>query len=158
MGADEEGILATLSAGRQSWLMPSLAVCAPRPPLLSLEKLPEGPSNRNLSQRRLKTAKCRHDRLGAPPPGEAQNQVCAFIQTAGFALRMVHDGGVRKGRTMSLDLFMNDSCPKCRKPIKLAAVGPHPNSRELAVHRFECSSCGRMTTKILYRKPDVAAA
>jgi ssDNA-binding Zn-finger/Zn-ribbon topoisomerase 1 len=54
---------------------------------------------------------------------------------------------------MSLDLFMNDTCPKCRKPIKLAAIESHPNSRELAVHRFECPSCGRMTTKILYRQP-----
>jgi hypothetical protein len=59
---------------------------------------------------------------------------------------------------MSLDLFMNDTCPKCRKPIKLAAIESHPNSRELSVHKFECTSCGHVATKILYRKPNVAAA
>ena len=59
---------------------------------------------------------------------------------------------------MSLDLFMNDTCLKCRKPIKLAAVESHPTSRELAVHKFKCTSCGQITTKILYRKPNIAAA
>jgi hypothetical protein len=38
---------------------------------------------------------------------------------------------------MSLDLFMNDTCPKCRKPLKVVAVDPHPINRELAVHKFE---------------------
>jgi hypothetical protein len=65
---------------------------------------------------------------------------------------------LRKGPIMSLDLFMNDTCPKCRKPLKLAAVDPHPTRHELATHKFRCTSCGRMTTKILYRKPNAAAA
>jgi hypothetical protein len=51
---------------------------------------------------------------------------------------------------MSLDLFMNDTCPRCRKLIKLTAVEPHPTSRELAVHEFGCENCGRVITKILY--------
>jgi hypothetical protein len=59
---------------------------------------------------------------------------------------------------MSLDLFMNDTCPKYRKQIKLGTVEPHPKRRELAVHRFECASCAHVTTKNLYRKPNVAAA
>ena len=59
---------------------------------------------------------------------------------------------------MSLDLFMNDTCPKCRKPLKLAAVDPHPIDPELAVHKFECISCGRVTSKVLYRRPNAAAA
>ena len=67
-------------------------------------------------------------------------------------------GGVRKGPTMSLDLFMNDTCPKCRKPMSRSAVASHPKSRDLAVHKFECTSCGHVTTKILYHKPNVAAA
>ena len=48
---------------------------------------------------------------------------------------------------MSLDLFMNDTCPKCRKLIKLTAVEPHPTHRALAVHNFECASCGPVTTR-----------
>jgi endogenous inhibitor of DNA gyrase (YacG/DUF329 family) len=59
---------------------------------------------------------------------------------------------------MSLDLFTNDTCPKCRKPVKLASVDPHPTNRELAMHEFKCANCGRATIKILYRKPNVAAA
>jgi RNase P subunit RPR2 len=54
---------------------------------------------------------------------------------------------------MSLDLFMNDICPKCRKPLKPAVIEPHPIRRGLAVHKFECSNCGAMQTKILFRKP-----
>ncbi len=34
---------------------------------------------------------------------------------------------------MSLDLFMNDACPKCRKLIKMTAVEPHPTNHGLAV-------------------------
>jgi hypothetical protein len=56
---------------------------------------------------------------------------------------------------MSLDLFMNDTCPKCRKPIKLTSVDPHPRNRELALHEFKCANCGCATIKVLYRKPNV---
>ena len=34
----------------------------------------------------------------------------------------VGDSGTEKEPMMSLDLFMNDTCPKCRKLIKLTAV------------------------------------
>jgi ssDNA-binding Zn-finger/Zn-ribbon topoisomerase 1 len=47
---------------------------------------------------------------------------------------------------------MNNTCPKCRKPIKLAAIEPHPISGDLAVHKFECGACGPVLTKILLRK------
>jgi hypothetical protein len=30
------------------------------------------------------------------------------------------------------DLFMNDTCPRCRKPIKLAVIEQHPTRRDLA--------------------------
>jgi hypothetical protein len=59
---------------------------------------------------------------------------------------------------MPMDLCMNDTCLKCRKEIKLTAVTPHPTNRELAVHTFGCVSCGHVTTKILYRRPNIAAA
>src|ERR1700733_12918117 len=40
---------------------------------------------------------------------------------------------------------------------KLAAVDPHPTRHELAMHKFRCTSCGQVTTKILYRRPNIAA-
>ncbi len=53
---------------------------------------------------------------------------------------------------MSFDLFMNDTCPKCRRPIKLAVIEPHAINSDLAVHKFKCSNCGLVTTKTLLRK------
>jgi hypothetical protein len=53
---------------------------------------------------------------------------------------------------MSFDLFMDDTCPKCRKPIEIAAVEQHPTRGDLAVHKFECAGCGDVKTKILFRK------
>jgi hypothetical protein len=59
---------------------------------------------------------------------------------------------------MSLDIFMNDTCPKCRKPLKLAGIEPHPNRRDLAVHKFQCTNCGSVNTKILFWKPSEVVA
>jgi len=59
---------------------------------------------------------------------------------------------------MSLDLFMNDTCPNCRQPLMPAVIEPHPTRRDLAVHRFECSDCGVVKTKSLFRKPEQSAA
>jgi ssDNA-binding Zn-finger/Zn-ribbon topoisomerase 1 len=53
---------------------------------------------------------------------------------------------------MSFDLFMNDTCPRCRKPIKLAHVDQHPTRRDLTVHKFECAKCGGVTTRVVFRK------
>jgi len=53
---------------------------------------------------------------------------------------------------MPLDQFMNDTCLKCRKPLKPAVIEPHPTRRSLAVHKFQCSNCGAIQTKILFRK------
>lgn len=58
---------------------------------------------------------------------------------------------------MSLDLFMNDTCPRCRKPIKFAVIEQHPTRRDLSVHKFECADCGFVKTKVLFRKLIVAA-
>jgi uncharacterized Zn finger protein len=58
---------------------------------------------------------------------------------------------------MSFDLFMDDSCPKCRKPIMLAVIKQHSTRRDLAVHKFECADCGLVKTKILLRKQAIAA-
>jgi hypothetical protein len=61
-------------------------------------------------------------------------------------------------RAMSLDLFMNDTCLKCRKPITLTGVEPHPTRRDLAIHKFQCASCGAIKTRILFRRPSEIAA
>jgi hypothetical protein len=54
---------------------------------------------------------------------------------------------------MSVDLFMNDTCPKCRKPIGPATVIPHTTRRDLAIHNFACADCGPVKTKVLFQKP-----
>ena len=58
---------------------------------------------------------------------------------------------------MSFDLFMDDTCPRCRKPIKLAVIEQRSTRRDLAIHKFECAACGVVKTKILFRKQAVAA-
>jgi hypothetical protein len=54
---------------------------------------------------------------------------------------------------MSIDLFMDDTCPKCRKPIRRTTITPHPARHDLAIHNFECADCGVVKTKILLLKP-----
>jgi len=44
------------------------------------------------------------------------------------------------------------------RPKIKSNVEPHPTNRGLAVHKFECASCGPVTSKILYRKLSVAAS
>ena len=55
---------------------------------------------------------------------------------------------------MPIDLFMNDTCPKCRKPIRRTTVTPHRTRPDLEIHNFECADCGVVKAKILLRKPD----
>jgi ssDNA-binding Zn-finger/Zn-ribbon topoisomerase 1 len=57
---------------------------------------------------------------------------------------------------MSFDLFMNDTCPRCRKPIKLARTEQHPTRRDLTVHKFECAKCGGVATRVVFRKQAAA--
>jgi RNase P subunit RPR2 len=53
---------------------------------------------------------------------------------------------------MSIDLFMNDTCPKCRQLLMPAVIDPHPTRRNLSVHKSKCSNCGAVQTSILFRK------
>jgi hypothetical protein len=50
---------------------------------------------------------------------------------------------------MSLNLFFNEPCPKCRKPIMQGAVEPHPTRRDIALENFVCADCGPVKTKII---------
>ena len=57
---------------------------------------------------------------------------------------------------MPLDQSMNDTCPKCRRPIRLKSITPHPLRYDLAIHNFECAECGIVKTKIVLLKPGVS--
>ena len=48
---------------------------------------------------------------------------------------------------MSFDLFMNDTCPRCRKPIKLTGIEQDPTRCDLSVHKFECADRGCVKTE-----------
>jgi hypothetical protein len=54
---------------------------------------------------------------------------------------------------MSLTLFVHDTCPKCRKPVRLSVIEPHPSRRDLAIHNFQCVDCGLVKAKIYSLKP-----
>jgi hypothetical protein len=54
---------------------------------------------------------------------------------------------------MSIGLFMNDTRPKCCKPIRRTTVQLHRTRRDLAIHKFECADCGPVKTRILLQKP-----
>jgi hypothetical protein len=53
---------------------------------------------------------------------------------------------------MPFDLFNDDTCPKCRKPIKQTTVERHPTRRDLAIHNFRCANCGIVKINILFRR------
>jgi hypothetical protein len=54
---------------------------------------------------------------------------------------------------MPFSVYIDDTCPKCRKPVKLAVIEPHPTRRDLSLHNFECADCGFVRTKIFPVKP-----
>jgi hypothetical protein len=77
--------------------------------------------------------------------------------------RAAREKAHKAGYRSSFDLFMNDTCLKCHKPLNSAAIEPHPTRRDLAVHKFIRPSCGTVKTKTLLRKkgkllPDKLAA
>jgi hypothetical protein len=48
---------------------------------------------------------------------------------------------------MSLTLFVDEPCPKCRKPIRQTTIDVHPTNRDLALHIYECADCGPVKLK-----------
>jgi hypothetical protein len=54
---------------------------------------------------------------------------------------------------MSLTLYSNDLCPKCRKPTLHAVIDSHPTDRDIAVRKFYCAQCGPIKTEFLSLKP-----
>jgi hypothetical protein len=49
---------------------------------------------------------------------------------------------------------IDETCPRCRKPIKLATIEPHPSIPHTALHSFECVGCGSVMTKSVSIGPD----
>jgi hypothetical protein len=57
---------------------------------------------------------------------------------------------------MSLTFSIDDVCPKCRGPVRLATIEAHPDRRDLAVHNYQCADCGPVRAKIISLKPHAA--
>jgi hypothetical protein len=55
---------------------------------------------------------------------------------------------------MSLTIFIDDTCPRCRKPVKLSVIEAHPTSRHLAIHNYQCIDCGPVLAKVISLKQD----
>ena len=59
---------------------------------------------------------------------------------------------------MSLTLFVDDTCPKCRKTILHSYIEPHPTRRDLALHKLDCAKCGSVNTEIIPLSSGIAPA
>ena len=57
-------------------------------------------------------------------------------------------------RPLSLTLFIDDTCPKCRKPVKLSVIEAHPTSPNLAIHNYQCIDCGPVLAKVISLEQD----
>jgi hypothetical protein len=55
---------------------------------------------------------------------------------------------------MSLTIFIDDTCPRCCKPVKLTLIEPHPSDRDLAIHNCHCVGCGPVRARIIPLKAD----
>jgi hypothetical protein len=59
---------------------------------------------------------------------------------------------------MSFTFFVDDTCPKCSKPVAVAVIERHPSRPDLAINNFQCVDCGPVEAKIYSLKPRVEAA
>jgi len=58
---------------------------------------------------------------------------------------------------MSLTIYIDDTCPRCRKPVKLSVIEPHQTDRDFAIHNYHCIDCGPVThdSKLQFGGPRV---
>jgi hypothetical protein len=59
---------------------------------------------------------------------------------------------------MPLTLFVDDTCPICRKAILQSYIEPHPTRRDLALHKLDCLECGVAKTEIISLSSDIKPA
>jgi len=53
---------------------------------------------------------------------------------------------------MSFILYIDDTCPKCYKPIWQTTIDRHPSCPDLAIHSFQCADCGPVKAKLVSLK------
>jgi hypothetical protein len=49
---------------------------------------------------------------------------------------------------------VSEICPRCRKPVTLAIVEPHPTRTDVALHSLECADCGPVGTRAVSLRAD----
>ena len=54
---------------------------------------------------------------------------------------------------MSVTLYTNEPCPRCRETIRQTTIDLHPTRAGLAIHNFECVDCGLVKCKVYSLKP-----
>jgi len=54
---------------------------------------------------------------------------------------------------MAFELVIDETCPICHKPVKLATIAPHPTRLDIEHHNFKCADCGYVKTKVFALKP-----
>jgi hypothetical protein len=55
--------------------------------------------------------------------------------------------------------LINGTCPKCRKPVKLSAIEPHPTRPDLAIHNYHRIDCGSVKVGIIsLKQPETTPA
>jgi hypothetical protein len=54
-------------------------------------------------------------------------------------LSVLNSPGGEKELAMSLTIFIDDPCPRCRRPVKPVVIEPHPSYRDLAIHNYHSS-------------------
>jgi transposase-like protein len=43
-------------------------------------------------------------------------------------------------------------CPRCRKPVTIATIEPHPTRADIAHHNYQCEDCGPVLTRAVSLK------
>ena len=49
-----------------------------------------------------------------------------------------------------MQFHVSETCPRCRKPVRLATIEPHPTRTDIALHSFECAECGYVERKMCH--------
>jgi hypothetical protein len=57
---------------------------------------------------------------------------------------------------MALVIPLHARCPKCRKPVRLMLIEPHPKWDDVAYHVFGCARCGPVLTIVENRGEDTS--
>jgi hypothetical protein len=51
------------------------------------------------------------------------------------------------GETLMLLFQIEETCPRCARPVRLASIDRHPVRTDRALHNFECERCGPVRTR-----------